>query len=566
MLSSAAVSTRLGLFILAALIAALASCAPAPPPRAGARAVAYFGDVTPPRDDVFTFNLGAEPETIDPALATGQPDGVVGRILFEGLTADDPRGGANLPGLAERWTVSADRLTYTFHLRRGLTWSDGAPLGAHDFVWSWRRVLRPATAARNASMLYVIAGAKGYNEGRADSTQVGVSAPDDSTLVVRLAQPTAYFLALTSYVPFLPVPRAAVERWGATWTRPGHLVSNGGFTLADWRQNDHYEFARNPRYWDAASVRLERVRAYTVDDLNTSTNLYKAGVLDWNPSGEIPSAFIPLMRRFADFHHGRYQGTYFYSLNVTRAPLSDVWVRRALNYAIDRDAIANDLLKGSRDPWGNVTPSGYPGYVAPPGIAYDPAKARACLAKAGYPGGRGFPRIGILFSTSEDHRRIAEAVQAMWKRELGIDVELRNMEWAASMAATAGLQYDVARRSWIGDYADPNSFLACWRSGDGNNRTGWGDPRYDALLDRAARESDAARRLRTLAAAESLLLDQCPLVPLCQYATNELTKPYVRGIWNTPLDVHPLTRVWIDRAWRDEQSRIARRSARPLTR
>ncbi len=560
-LSSDTVAHRTRLSALAALAAALlalsSGCAPARAP-AGAQPVAYFGDISPPADGVFTFNLGAEPETIDPALATGQPDGRVCHILLEGLTADDPRGGPNLPGQAYRWDVSDDGRTYTFHLRPGLAWSDGTPLTARDFEWSWRRVLRPETAARNAGTFDPIVGAAAFNRGApGDSAGLGIAAPDESTLVVRLARPTAYFVALTSFTPFLPVPRHAIERWGAAWTQPGHMLSNGGFVLSRWRQNDHFAFAPNPRYWDASSVTLRGIRAYTVDDLNTSTNLYKAGVLDWNPSGSIPSSFVPSMRRFADFRHGRYQGTYFYSLNVTRRPTGDVWVRRALNLAIDRDAIAHDLLKGSRDPWGNVTPSGYAGYTAPRGIGYDPARARACLAKAGYPGGRGFPSIAIVFSTSEDHRRIAEAVQAMWKRVLGIDVELRNMEWASTMEAVAGLKYDVARRSWIGDYPDPNSFLACWTSGDGNNRTGWGDPRYDALLSAAAADPDPARRLRTLAAAESLLLDQCPLIPIYHYSTTELVKPYVGGIFNTPLDVHPLTRVAIDRGWRADEARTA---------
>jgi oligopeptide transport system substrate-binding protein len=523
------------------------ACAPARGPRDGA--VAYFGDVTPPAEDVLRFNLGAEPETIDPALATGQPDGRACRILFEGLTADDPLGGPNVPGLASRWELSADGLTLTFHLRPGLAWSDGSPLTARDVAWSWRRVLRPETAARNASLFFAITGAEDYNAGRADSSRVRLDTPDDTTLVVHLARPTAYFVALTSYTAFLPTPRHAVERWGALWTRPGHLVCDGAFTLAEWRQNDHYTFARNPRFWDAASVRLEGIRAYTVEDQNTSANLYKAGVIDWSPSGSLPSSFIPTLRRYGDFHHGRYQGTYFYSLNVTRGPTRDIRVRRALAYAVDREAIARDLLKGARDPWGRCAPSGYPGYAPPRAITFDPAFARACLAQAGYPGGRGFPRIGILINTGEDSRRIAEAVQAMWKGTLGIDVDIENMEWASMMENVAGLRYDVARRSWIGDYADPNTFLECWRGGDGNNRTGWSEPRYDALLRAAAAELDPAARLRTLAAAESLLLDQCPLVPLCQYSTNELTKPYVRGIANTPLDSHPLTRVWIDRAW-----------------
>jgi ABC-type oligopeptide transport system substrate-binding subunit len=232
-------------------------------------------------------------------------------------------------------------------------------------------------------------------------------------------------------------------------------------------------------------------------------------------------------------------------------------VRRALNYALDRDAIANDLLKGSRDPWGNMTPSGYPGYVAPPALHYDPARARECLAKAGYPGGRGFPTVRLMFNTSEDHRRIAEAVQAMWTRTLGIPVELENQEWGSYMQSVVGLQYDVARRSWIGDYLDPDTFLQCFRAGDGNNRTGWREPRYDALLAAADAELDPARRMKLLSEAEGLLLDECPVIPIYHYSTNELVKPYVRGIYPTPLDIHPIDAVTIDRDWRSRAGQVA---------
>ncbi len=546
----------------AAFLGALAlACAPSPHGAAVGVAAGprkYFGDTTPPARDVLRFNLGAEPEYFDPGLAVGQPDGRVCRILFEGVTREDPQTLEPLPGQAYRWDVSADGRTYTFHLRPGIVWSDGRAITAEDFRWSWIRVLRPETASRYANLLAPIANAEAFNKGELkDERQVGIAARDDSTLVVRLKAPTAYFLYLTQSYTMLPCPRLVIERWGARWTEPGHIVSNGAFTLAYWRQNDRFEFVRNPRYWDAAGVRLDGITAYTIDDLNTSTNLYKAGAIDWNPSGYIPSPFIPYLRDYGDFRHGRYQGTYFYSINVTRKPLDNVWVRRALNYAVDRDAIANDLLKRSRDPWGNLCPSGYPGYTPPPGLTFDPAKARECLARAGYPGGKGFPKIEILFNTSEDHRRIAEAIQAMWHDVLHIDVQLANQEWASYLKATTELRYDVTRRSWIGDYLDPNTFLAMWITGDGNNRSGWSDPRYDALIRDAALEVDAAKRMAMLAEAERLVLADGPVIPIYHYSTNELVKPYVRGIYRTALDIHPLTHVWIDRDWEKRPPEVA---------
>jgi ABC-type oligopeptide transport system substrate-binding subunit len=506
--------------------------------------------VNPPKDDTFTYNNGAEPERIDPGVISGQPDGRVVRTIFEGLTTPNPKTLEPEPGQAYRWEISPDALTYTFHLRPGLVWSDGSPLTAEDFRWSWIRVLRPETASRYASFLYGVVNGEAFNQGKlTDERQVGMAAPDESTFVVHLAQPVPYFLFTTQYYTLLPVPRRVVDRYGQRWTHPDHIVSNGPFVLESWRQGARFVFVKNPRYWDAGSVRLNRVIALSVEDLNTCANLYKAGVVDWNPSGYIPSQYIPYLRGFADFRTGLYQAVYFYSVNVTRKPFDDVWVRRALADAVDREAIARDLLKGSRKAWGNFAPAGYPGYTHAQPQTFDPEKARECLARAGYPGGRGFPKISILFNTSDDNRRIAEAVQAMWTRTLGIRVELSNQEWGSYLQSTVSLQYDVARRSWIGDYLDPNTFLGMMMSDDGNNRTGWKDPAYDELMRAAAREIDPDQRMKIMARAEARLLDQAPVIPIYHYATTELIKPYVRGLYPSALDTHPLKHVWIDHDW-----------------
>lgn len=536
------------------------SCALAARATPGGSVSSYFGSTTPPRGNVLRFTNGAEPETYDPGLAVGQPDGRVARILFEGLTVPNARTLAPEPGQAYRWEISRDGRTYTFHLRPGLVWSDGTPLGARDFQWSWLRVLRPENAARYAGLLYAIDNAEAFSKGELkDSTHVGIAAPDDSTLIVRLRAPTPYFLFLTEFYTYQPVPRHVVERWGDQWTRPGKIVSNGCWTLAAWRQQDRFVFVKNPRYWDAASVKLDRIEAYSVEDQNTVVNLYKAGVIDWTTSGYIPSPFLPFMFRYADFQHAPFQAVYFYTVNVTRRPFDNVWFRRALNWSIDRDAIARQLLKGTREPWGNFTPSGYPGYHAPPPLGFDVGKARSYLARAGYPGGRGCPKISILINTSEDHRRIAEALQQMWHRTLGIPVEISNQEWGSYLQATTAKQYDVARRSWIGDYLDPSSFLDIMVTNDGNNRTGWNNPRYDALLRAAGSEPDPAKRLDELSQAEAIILDEGPVLPVYHYTINSLVKPYVRGIYPTALDVNPLKNVWIDHDWKPAAPAVAER-------
>lgn len=523
----------------------------------------FFGSVSLPRANVLRFNNDTEPETLDPGVLSGQPDSRAALLLFEGLTSPDPQTLEPRPAQAYRWDIAADGLTCTFHLRPGIVWSDGVPVTAGDFVYAWRRALSPATGSRSASMLYPIANAEAFNKGRVtDSTLVGVRAGDDSTLVVTLARPTAYFLFLTGCATFVPVPRRTIARWGGAWTEPGRLVGNGPFTMTHHVQGERMEFARNPRYWDAGAVKLDGIVAYAVDELSTSTNLYKAGELDWNPSGDIPAPFLPYLRGYADYRSGEFQATYFYSVNTTRRPFDNVHVRRALNLAIDREAIAHDLLKGTRRAWGRIAPSGYPGYDPPPAVRFDPEAARRELALAGFPGGRGFPRFAILFSTSEDHRRIAEAIQAMWARELHVPVELENQEFASYMDATTHLRYAVARRSWIGDYLDPNTFLEPLRSGDGNNRTGWADARYDALLREAAGTLDPARRFALLREAESRALDAAVFLPIYHYATHELVKPYVRGLYHTALDIHPLTRVWFDREWWQHEP-IATAGGRP---
>ncbi|MEP7027695.1 MAG: peptide ABC transporter substrate-binding protein [Candidatus Eisenbacteria bacterium] len=544
------------------LVLALTGCRASTPGASATRA--YFGNVTPPAGQVFTFNNGAEPEHLDPAVMSGQPDGRIARMVFEGLVTADPRTLAARPGLAYRWELSDDRRTYTFHLRPGLAWADGHPLDSSDLLWSWRRVLSPSTGSRYASFLFPIENAEAFNQGRiSDSTRVGIFAPDDSTFVVRLTNPTAYFLEIAAFYTTLPTPRHLIERLGPDWESALRIVGNGPFRIVEWKQKDRYVLVPNERYWDRARVRLTKIVALAVEENSTSTNLYKAGVIDWNPSGYVPKQVIPFVQHFKDFSAGPYDGIYFYSMVVTKPPFDNVWVRRALNYATDRETIAKYVLKGTVIPWANMAPTGYAGYHAPAGLAYDPVKARECLAKAGFPGGKGFPKFEILFNTSEDHRRIAEAVQAMWKKELNIPVALSNQEWASYLAATTARQYDVARRSWIGDYVDPNTFLDLWQTGSGNNRTGWSNARYDALVRDAASELDPAHRLAMLSEAEGILLDDGPVIPIYQYTESSLVKPYVRGIYSTVLDVHPLTHVWIDHGEGSPEGAVAAGEVRP---
>ncbi|OFV96762.1 MAG: hypothetical protein A3H94_07740 [Acidobacteria bacterium RIFCSPLOWO2_02_FULL_60_20] len=501
---------------------------------------------------MFRFNNGAEPEYIDSGLATGQPDDRVIRILFEGLTQTDQVTLRPKPGVAESWEISPDHLTYTFHLRKNGFWSDGRPVTAEDFVYSWRRVLDPKTAARYASHLYHLLNGQEFNEGKIqDPTLVGVRALDEYTLEVRLREPVPYFLFLTSFYTLYPVPRQAIEKYGPEWTQPGKIVSNGPFLLVEHRSHDKFVFLRNPNYWNASEVRLSKVIAYAVDDNYTSANLYKSGVIDWVPSNYFPTEYIPYMRaRFRDVRTLPFLSIYYYLINTTRPPLDNPLVRRALNLAVDRRAITDELLRGGQLPGAHYVPLGFPDYHSPPGPEFDPQEAARLLAQAGYPNGAGFPPMEIVFNTLENHRKIAEAVQQMWTKYLNIRVTLHNEEWATYLKDMNQLNFDIMRRGWVADYPDPSTFIELMESTNGNNNTGWKNAEYDRLMTLERNEIDPARRMEIMQQAEEIVLRELPVIPIYTYASNNLIKPYVRGFRASPTEQYPIHELWIDYDWR----------------
>jgi oligopeptide transport system substrate-binding protein len=471
-----------------------------------------------PRAD-FVFDVNSEPETIDPAFLTGQPDLRVAMALFEGLLTRDPANLAPMPGIADRWTIAEDGLTYVFHLRPA-RWSNGDPVRASDFRFAWERVLTPANAAPTAEMLYPIAGASAFHKGEStDFAEVGVAAPDDTTLKVTLARPTPYFLDLCAGSAFLPVNPPAVRAHGDDWIRPEHVVVNGPFAIADWKLRRRIRLRRNPDYWDAAHVGLTTADAIFTEQASTAFNLYATGSTDWLDSSGIPPMIRDLVVKRPDCHRSPYLNTYFYRVNVTRPGLSDPRVRQALALSIDKQAIVEHITRSGQIPATQFVPPGLPGYTSPPGPGYDPERARALLAAAGYPEGRDFPPIELFFNTSDEHRPIAEVVQQQWKDVLGIRCALRNQEWKVFLASTRALDYDISRASWIGDYLDPSSFLDIFRAGHANNRTGWANPEYDRILDAAALERDPGARATLYARAEALLTDEGPIIPIYFYVT-----------------------------------------------
>ncbi len=503
-----------------------------------------------PRADLVFLN-GAEPETLDPALITGQPEGRVANALFEGLLTFD-QSGKPQPGMAESWTVSEDGRIYTFTLREGLTWSDGTPLTARDFVESWRRTLDPATASEYAYQLHYIKNARAFNEGKsADFSQVGVSAPDEQTLRVELENPTPFFADLCAFVTLLPVPLHVIREHGDDWIKPGRLVSNGAYVLESWRLNDRIRLRKNPRYWNADAVAMKTIDVLPVSKANTAFNLYSSGQADlMMDKGLVPPALLGEIKKRDDFHAAPFLGTYFLRFNCTKAPFSDPRVRRAFSMVIDKQSIVDRITRAGELAADSFVPPGAGGYE-PFGQCggRGAEEARRLLAEAGFPGGKGFPMVNYLYSEGELNEAIAVELQSMWRQSLGVNVQLLRQEWKVYLNSMSRLDYNIARSSWVGDYPDPNTFLDMFVTDGGNNRTGWSDPRYDQLIAAAAVDTDRPSRYEIHREAEKLLVcEEMPVCPLYFYVGIQLyDSKKLGGIEGNVLDEHPLKAMF----WRD---------------
>ena len=505
------------------------------------------------REQVLHRGIGSEVSDLDPQLVTGLAEQCVVSALFEGLVTEDPRDLHPVPGVAERWETSPDGLTYTFHLRADAKWSDGTPVTAPDFVASFRRILTPSLAADNATLFYLVLNAEAFNQGRlADFAQVGFAAPDDRTLRITLAHPAPYFLTLLAQMPWLPVPLPAIEKSGAAdqrgnpWTRPGRLVGNGPFVLKTWKPNEVIIVEKSPTYWDAARVRLQAIHFHPIDSQDAEERAFRAGQL--HVTYTLPVGKVDAYRRAAPqfLRRDPYFNTYFFRLNVRRPPLDDAPVRRALALAIDRQAIVEHVLRGGQLPATSLTPPGLADYTPPAELTADFAAARRLLAAAGHPDGRGLPLLELLYNNSENHRLLAEAVQEMWRRELGVEVRLVNQELKVVLAERRTGQYQILLSDWVGDYPDASTFLDVWRGDSGNNHTGWTSSDYDSLLLTAARTVNPAERAVLLQRAESLLLAAMPVVPLYFNTHVFLLQPSVHGWHPTVLDHHPYKDVWLE--------------------
>ncbi len=490
------------------------------------------------RDGILLVGNGTEPGTLDPHLATGQPEHHIFHAIFEGLVAPAPENpDANGPGAAVSWTHE-NFTTWTFKLQPQGKWSDGTPVTSEDFIYAYRRILTAELAADYANMLYPMLNAEAYHTGKLkDFTQVGVKAIDPLTLQITLAGPAPYLPSMLKHYSWFPVPKHAIEKHGkmtdrnTRWTRAGNLVCNGPFVLSSWRINQAVETLRNPHYWDAASVKLNGVTFIPIVSDTTEERAFLDGQLHLTQT--LPLAKIPGYRENRpDFYRDEpLLSTYFYRVNTTKKPFDNPKVRRALAMAIDRESICRNILRAGQKPATGLTPPGCGiGYQTPDIMRFDPAAARQLLSEAGFPDGKSFPTFDILINTNEAHRTIAEAVQSMWKQHLKIPVRVLNQDWGVYLESQRKLEYDVCRAGWVGDYLDPSTFLALWKTGDGNNNTGWGSARYDALLSQSFLEGDPAKRFTTLQEAETHMLEEAPILPIYWYVRSYLVHPSVKGL------------------------------------
>lgn len=486
-----------------------------------------------------------EPATLDPGLINEIPAANIAVNLFEGLLRYNPKNLEPEAGIAKSWTISEDGKVYTFILRSGVKWSDGSPLTAEDFAYAWERALRPATASQMAYQLYPIKNAEEYNNGKLkDPKLLGIRVLNLQTLQVTLNNPTPYFLRLMPFSVFSAVKKEAVEKFGDQWTRPEHIISNGPFVLKSWIPQKEIVLEKDPNYWDAKNVKLERVRYVPVNDYDTAFKMYESNQLD--SVFEVNPVKVAQLKSRPDFIGTPYLASVYYQLNFERPPMNDLKVRQALALAIDRQALTDKVLRRGDIPLGVLIPPGIPGYPSPKGIKTDVEKAKQLLAEAGYgPGGKPFPTLEMLFHNNAEHKTVAETVQNMWKTNLGINATLRVEEWKVYLKSMESRNFQIVRAGWVGDYLDPSTFLELFTSNSQQNHGHYNSPEYDKLMEESRHEQNNTLRFRILKKAEEKLMEDVPLIPLYTISKDGLLKPYVKGYYPNLQDVHPLYKAYV---------------------
>lgn len=500
---------------------------------------------------IFFRGNGAEPKDLDPNTMTGQPEHHIAENLFEGLVEKHPEHCHSVPGAAERWTISKDGLSFTFYLRKNAKWSNGEPVTAKDFVYGWTRLLKPETAAEFAYQGYYFKNGKAFNTGKLkDASQLGFKAVDDYTLKVQLENPTPFFLRLLAHASLYPIHQATVEKHGMSWTKPGKLVGNGAFMLAEWKLNQDVVLKPNPHYWDRASVKLEEAHILPVEKLDTEEKMFRSGKL--HVTNEVPPDKIPVWRKDPGgvFENHPLLATYFYWFNVEKKPMDNKHLRRALVLSVDRQKLVDHVTLGGQMPGMMYTPPGAGGFQPKRLYPSDLSRleeAKQELKKAGYADGSKVPEIQILYNTHDGHKKIAEAIQQMWRENLGLtNVTLMNQEWKVYLDTMTQGNFQAGRQGWVADYNDPNTFLDMMMSDNSNNRGRFKSAAYDAVMAKAQSEGNSAKRMEYFQQAENIIADEAPVLPLYIYTHSYLRAKEVRGYWSNIEDYHPLKYVSLE--------------------
>lgn len=494
-------------------------------------------------EKILSVQTGPDPETVDPALNSAVDGGEMILHAFEGLLKLDENGDPEA-GQAEKWEVSDDGLTYTFHLRDGLKWSDGSDLTAEDFVYSWQRVCDPNVAAPYAET--VLGMVEGYDKAVAgDIEKLGVEAKDDKTFVVHLANPCPYFESLAAFATLNPVQKETIETNGDAWaTEADTYISNGPFYMAEWVPGSYVLMKKNPNYWDADSIKLDGIKFNLIEDANAAYSAYQTGEILMVK--DVPTEEIPSLKDNDEFHVEPLIGTYYISLNLEKAPFDNKLVREALSLAIDREYVANTLMQGTYSPAGNIVGPGWKDtdgsefhdksnggseYIDSSDYDANLQKAKDLLKEAGYPDGKGIPKIDYLINDSGYHKVVGEYLQKAWG-ELGIDVTVDVVEWASFTPMRRNGDFMAARNGWVGDYTDPSNILELFTTDNGNNDGNYSNPAFDAAIEKSRTTTDAAERSAVLHEAEDIIMEDAGCIPVAYYNDFYLMSSKVTGAWH----------------------------------
>jgi peptide/nickel transport system substrate-binding protein/oligopeptide transport system substrate-binding protein len=489
--------------------------------------------------------IGPNPETIDPALNSSVDGGNMLIFAFDCLLNVD-KDNKIIPGAADSYDVSDDGLTWTFHLHKDLKWSDGSALTANDFVYSWKRVADPNTAAPYAQT--VLGMVKGFDEATAGNIDaLAVSATDDNTFVVELAHPCVYFDKLASFAALSPVNQATIEKNGDAWaTQPDSYITNGAFYISEWVPSSYIIFKKNPYYRDKDSIKLDSIKLLLMEDPNAAYGAYKSG--EALMIKDVPTEEIPSLTGNADFHIDPLLGTYYISLNDSLPEFSDPKVRQALSLAIDRNYVAGTLMQGTFTAATNfvgpaisdwdgsefkANANGGQPYINNDDFAGNLAKAKQLMADAGYPNGEGFPTINYSINDAGYHKVVAEYLQKAWA-ELGVTVNVDVVEWASFLPLRRAGDYQSSRNGWVFDYNDPSNMLELLMSANGNNDGKYNNPEYDALMEKAAAETDPQTRSGFMHQAEDILMADTACIPVAYYNEFYLMSSKITGAWHSP--------------------------------